>query len=206
MKRNLILTVVIAVTNIPISCIEDDCGGFTPLEARISELTPFVGTYTSSGFSTANTTEYERAAINITISNMEYSEISHVFKRPFSLINSAYACSPPEPEPTQTINSIIITSESNVYSGGQEYKSGDNLIDLFKVTGFSYSDEETTVDQFIERQIDDLWIFGYAGANAVFQLLNQPDSSVNQKFSFQFEFSDLELIEVETSPFEVITE
>lgn len=163
MKRNLVLIVVIAVTNIPISCIEDDCGGFTPLEARISELTPFVGSYSSSGFSTANTTEYERAAINITINNMEYSEISHVFKRPFSLTNSAYACSPPDPEPTQTINSIIITSESTVYSGGQEYKSGDNLIDIFKVTGFSYSDEETTVDQFIERQIDDLWILDTQG-------------------------------------------
>jgi len=202
-KRTLRILVIIAIINLPLSCIEDDCGGFTPLEARISELTSTVGAYEASGFSNSAATGFNRAAINILINNMEYSEISRSNKGIYSIMNSAYACSPPEPEPTQAINSIKITSESNFYSGSQEYLSGENLVDLFKVTGFSYSINETTVNEFIQQQNDDLWIFGYAGANAVFQLLNKPDSSVNQKLKFKFEFSDLESIEVETTAFVV---
>lgn len=207
MKRTLTILGIILVTHLPISCGDGgdgiECGGFTPLEARITELTPIVGTYGSSGFSTSITNEFDQAAINISITNMDYSEISQSVKRSFSLMSSAHACSPPQPEPTQSINTITITSESSVYFGGQEYLKGEDLSDLFKVIDYSRSEDQITVKEFVNLQNNDLWILGYDGAYVVFQLTDKPDNTINQKFIFTFEFSDSEKFEIETSDFEV---
>lgn len=206
MKRTLVLILILAITNIQISCIKDDnygCGGGTnTTKATISELSSSVGTFTKSGFSDAISNEYDVAAIRITISSMNRSKISALHNNSFSFINSAYACSPAEPAPTQAIESIIITSESSVFSQGKEYPKGENLIELFKV-GYSYYNDGLTVNEFIERQNSDLWIFGYLGADAVFQLTSQPDSSINQSFTFLFEFSDSVKISIQTPTFEV---
>lgn len=204
MKRKIVLILVLALTNIPISCIEENCSGFTRLEATITELSSSVGTLTSSGFSNSTSNDFNVAAIQITITDMNYSEISELNKNRFSIVNSAYACSPPQPEPTQAIKSIIVTSETSVFSQGKEYLEGENLIELFKITGYFYSKDEITVNEFIERQNSDLLIFGYAGANVIFQLTDQPNSVINQTFTFLFEFSDSEKISIQTSTFEVI--
>ncbi|MFT5864218.1 MAG: hypothetical protein ACI828_002892 [Flavobacteriales bacterium] len=125
-------------------------------------------------------------------------------KNRFSFVSSAYACSPPETGQTQAIRSIIVTSEASVFSQGKEYLKGESLTELFKITGYSYSNNERTVDEFMEAQKRDLWIFGFLGANVVFQLTDQPDSVINETFTFIFEFSDSEKISVQTSNFEVM--
>ncbi|MFT6857374.1 MAG: hypothetical protein ACJA0X_003363 [Cyclobacteriaceae bacterium] len=125
-------------------------------------------------------------------------------KNRFSFVSSAYACSPPEPGPTQAIRSIIVTSEASVFSQGKEYLKGESLTELFKITGYSYTNNERTVDEFMEAKKRDLWIFGFLGANVVFQLTDQPDSVINETFTFIFEFSDSEKISVQTSNFEVM--
>ena len=121
----------------------------------------------------------------------------------FLFINSAYACSIPEPEPTQTIESTIVTAETSVFSQGKEYLPGESLIELFKVAGYNYSNDEITVDQFIERQKSDFSIFGYVGEYIVFQLQGQPDISINQPLTFELNFSDSEKINIQTPTFEV---
>ncbi|MEQ8547140.1 MAG: hypothetical protein RIC03_04485 [Cyclobacteriaceae bacterium] len=206
MKRKFVLILVLGLTHVPISCIEDECGEFTPSEATITELSSSVGTFTSSGFSSLISNDYDVAAVQITITDMEYSTLSELNSNRFSFVNSAYACSPPEPVPTQGIQSINITSEASVFSQGKEYLKGESLTELFKITGYgySYSNNEKTVNEFIEAQTSDLWIFGYAGANVVFQLTDQPDSVINEKLTFVFEFTDSEKISVQTSNFEVM--
>lgn len=204
MKRQFVLILVLGLTNIPISCIYDDCGDFILSEATITELSSTVGTFTSSGFSNLISNDYDVAAVQITITDMETSKLSELNKNRFSFVSSAYACSPPEPGPTQAIRSIIVTSEASVFSQGKEYLKGESLTELFKITGYSYSNNERTVDEFMEAKKRDLWIFGFLGANVVFQLTDQPDSVINETFTFIFEFSDSEKISVQTSNFEVM--
>ncbi len=204
MRRILSLLIVIVITHLPLGCyIGDDCGGYTPLEARITDITSVVGVLTSSGFSNSRSTEFDEAAINVSIAGIEYIEISDASQPGFSFINSAYACSPPEPPPTQAITSIQITSESSVFFGGEEYASGQDLSQLFIAADYLYARSPTTIAEFIEQQNQDLYIFGYDGANVAFQLGEKPDSTINQPFSVTFQLSDAEVLETRIQVFEV---
>ncbi len=204
MKRLLTLITIVIVTNLPLGCyIGDDCGGYTPLEAKITDITSEVGMLTSTGFSNSRSTEFDEAAINVSIAGIEYTEISDASQPGFSIINSAYACSPPEPPPTQAITSVQITSESSVFFGGEEYASGEDLSQLFIAADYLYARGSTTVAEFIERQNQDLYIFGYDGANVAFQLAEKPDSTINQPFSITFQLSDSEVLQTRIQVFEV---
>ena len=196
---------IIIIANLPMSCIDDDCGDFTPTEPKITKLDVSVGTFDSLGFVPSLpsiTNDFNEAAINISIAEIEYYEITKSVHQNFSLINSAFACSWPPPNP-QAIKKIKITSESEVYFDGKEYSISEDLIDLFKVVGNQYLDGEVTVERFIELQNNSLGVFGELGDNVVFQLQHKPDSAFRQKFFFTFEFTDTEKVEVETSNFAV---
>ncbi len=202
MKRGIALVLILTLSNTLVSCVEDNCGGFTSQEASIAELRASIGTVSSEGFSTTLSNDFEIAAIQIIIEEMNYSEIASNIPSLF-FDNIVYACSPLEPTPTQTIESINITSEVSVFFDGEEYQSGENLAELFKVSGYLYSNEEITVQDFIGRQKSDLWIFGQQGANVIFQFINKPGSLINQEFSFEFELSDSKRVSVQSSTFEV---
>jgi hypothetical protein len=204
MKRFLIILSLLLFSNIPLSCIEENCGNFTPLEARIKELSSSVGTFYSDVFSDVNSTDFHQAAIQIRIINMEYSEITAAISKPkFSFINAAYACSPPDPEPTQTIDSISITSESPVYSQKRVFSTGESLNELFTITEIYYSKAPASIAEFIENQKSDLWLFGYTGASIVLQLKDKPDSTINQTFTIDFKFSDAKAINIKSQALEV---
>lgn len=202
MKRNLIVILVLVVTNIPLGCDnETDCGPFPTLEGTIESLGGAVGSYLDS-FTPANSQGYTTAAIQVLIESMDYQEVSHL-NPVFNFTHAAYACSPIEPQPTQAIERIIITSSASVFFNEIEYPAGVDLTEFFKVSSYDYRDEERTISEFIEIQKMDMWFFGYEGANVIFQLVDQPTLSINQPFSFRFEFSDAAVIEVETDDFVV---
>ena len=188
----------------PISCIQDDCGGGGGGETKITELSAMVGEFSSSEFSSLKSTDFRLATILIAISDVEYAEIIEtVGNTSFSFINTAYACSPARPEPSQEIESIMITSSLPIYSQKREFSIGESLNELFKATRYTYSDGESSISEFIERQKDNLDIFGDAGASIVFQLREKPDSLITQNLTFDFEFSDSEKISIESQIFEV---
>mgnify|MGYP003644782240 CR=1 FL=1 len=95
MKRFLVLLSLVVLTNIPFSCV-DDCGPFNPMESKITELYVLVGSLTSSGFIATKSTDFELAAIQIGIADLDYTEVMASIARPrFSFFNAAIACSPP---------------------------------------------------------------------------------------------------------------
>ena len=76
MKRNIVLVLVLMATNIPISCDKYVYDEFTPLKSRVSELSSSIGSMTSSGFSSSKSTDFNQSAIQIEISEIDFSEIS----------------------------------------------------------------------------------------------------------------------------------
>lgn len=196
-KRTLTLLIIVVVTHIPIACVTDP----EKLGTRITEVIAQVGSFDLSAFDFFINKDYEQAAIRISVTEVDYFEISQSRRNSFSLVNVARAREPAPPEPTQSIQSLIITSDLPIYTGSNTYNSGDDLASLFKVTGQFLN--EGTIDQFIERQNDDPWLFGEVGSQIIFQLLDQPDSAINQTLTFTFDFSDGEVIAVESPNFEV---
>ncbi len=204
MKRPFTLLLVLLMTNIPISCIEDDCGSSAPMDAKITDLSSSVGTFNSEGFSNSNFNDFKVAAILVTLEEMTYTEFVQSTYKGLSLLNVSYACSPVEPKPTHTIQSISITSDSAVFFSGIEYVPGENLNELFKITRYSYINASMAIDEFVANHKNDPRIFGFNGDQIVFQLKEKPDKEINQSFNFEFAFSDSKVISLETSNFNVI--
>lgn len=202
MKKILFLFIVLALTNLPISC--DNCGPFAPKESTIAELISFVGSYNQSGYLDSISTNHEFSAIKISISFMNSRELSENRKNDIAFITSALACDPPAPVPTQAIESIIITAEKSVFTQSEEYEAGENLVGLFKVVRDSYTIKERTVQDFIKAQQDTLTLFGYIGNSIILQLTDEPDSAIYQSLNVQFEFSDAEKISIQTPAFQVL--
>ena len=96
----------------------------------MTALALFIGSKTASGFSSSSSSSFDVAAIQIMITDMEYSEIAEDIGG-FSFLNSAHACSPPEPEPTQAIESIQITSAVPVYPNQLVFGEGEDISNLF---------------------------------------------------------------------------
>jgi hypothetical protein len=202
MKKFTVFVFVMVLTNVPISC-NFGCGPFTPLEARITDLSASVGTLdSSSDFSTVKSTDFNTVAIEVMISNMDYSEMAAIEKRiNFSFV--AFACSPPEPQPTQTIESIELFSNESIFTNDGKFEAGESLNELFNVTKYSVNIETISIAEYIEVQQEYLEHFAYFGDNIVFQLKEKPDSIINQTIFIEFEFSNEESISVETDLFEV---
>ncbi len=203
MKRISVLLLVLVITHLPISCTEDDCGPFPAMDVKITELSSSVGTFNSSGFSNSTFNNFKVAAILITIENMSYTEIAKMPAAKFSIMNTSFACSPVEPKPTHTIESISITSDNSVSFNGIEYAVGENITNLFKISRYSNFNVEITIEEFIDYHCKDPRIFGLIGDNIVFQLKEKPDQELNQVFNFQFNFSDTKIISLKSSNFEV---
>ncbi|WP_020529939.1 hypothetical protein [Flexithrix dorotheae] len=199
MKKSLTIFLIIIAIQIPISC--DRCGGGEPFEGKISNLESSIGTFESERFVSKENSDFDKAAIQVEIADLKFSHNSFFLKRftnPFA--SQVYACSPPPPITTQKIKEIIISSSKPLFSGGGVFVEGSNLNELFKVSNH----DNSSINEFINDQNEDKYLFGYLGSKIILTLLEKPDSSVNQNFQIKFEFTDLETIEIETGAFKVI--
>jgi len=105
MKRILTLALILAVTNIPMSC--DECGPYITSETTILELNVTNGTYDQNGFSDINSSDFSQAAINVFILESETKRITaSLQENSFSFIAQAYACEAPLPVVNQKLISI----------------------------------------------------------------------------------------------------
>jgi hypothetical protein len=198
MKRISALLTLLLLTNIPISC-NWGCGSFTPLESKITDMTASVGVLdTAAKFSTVKSTDFREAAIEVMITNLDYSEIASIDETVrSSFLNAAYACSPPEPEP-QAIESIDLTSEAPIFAKNRMFEAGESLNELFQVRNNSSHQETQSIADFIKFQQEYLYNFGYLGDFIIFQLKEKPDSVINQRILIDFEFSFGESISAES--------
>ena len=168
------------------SCVEVefDCG---MIETRIIELGQSVGTFTSNFFSSNNSLNFEEAAIQIAVS--ESIQEKDCDEETFT------------PVP-QIIESINITSSSNVRTGGIDYPAGESLNDLFKL---HILEQSFSISDFVIAQNNDPLIFYWDSRpdSFVLQLLQKPDISINQSFNVLISFTDSEILNVEIPLFEV---
>lgn len=169
-----------------ISCSEDDCGAGPPRESVITEMAVQVGSFANGSFSADASTSATEAAIGLSILDLDYRAISMQKVPSFSMVNTAQACSPPEPQPSQQISSISITSAGAISLGGTNYPSGEELASLFLVA----SRNASTIADFIAQQNADLHAFGRLGDLAVFQLATSPDAAIDQTFTITLHFDD----------------
>ncbi len=195
---------------VPISCLDEKCedsccGAPSELEyTKIDSLTLAVGSidmYQGNGydivdFSSDKSTSYLDAAIFIEVFDIQFAAdhgdgVNSTGS--FSLLNQAYACSPPEPIPTQLFESITIVSDRPVVVNDTTFESGVDLSHLFYFPA-RYSDRENqSVDDYIEEQNQMIQYpqggFGYYKSNMLLQL-NTNVVLPQQTLTFRIEFED----------------
>lgn len=169
-----------------ISCI--DCGPFND-QWRVYDLRwhnakavysdtsyPRLTTYTIENDSVL----YSNYAIVIVPNLGTYASLKSTPKWNFSFINSAYACSPPDPKSEETIDSIVILSLNNYDSN---HPAGKNLADLFEVVVNKYENNTyytkyNLVDyNNLKQQIPD---------QLTLMLKTPPDSTSNFEFLVKY--------------------
>ena len=160
--------------------VDKDCG---TVPTEISELSHSVGSYTSFSFSNDSSTNFEEAAIRLMITS----------------ISGEPDCFSFTPEP-QIMESITITSSLNLLSGGISYSSGESLNELFKI----YNEKESfSVADFINAQTAEPLRFHQEADQIVLQLLNEPDTTIDQPIEIVLKFDDSKVINVEILNFQV---
>ncbi len=191
MKRIISLLALIAIFNMPISC-DRGCSSGLPEFFIITELSSEIGSILSNRpnrYSVDNSTNFESAAIIITISDVEYVDRVSTIENLPPFISASYACSPIGPKPYQILQTIEIISSNSIFMGGVEFEPGSSLNDLFKVNDSYY--EDLTVDVYLDNQLEEEWKRFGANSNFIgFRLSDKPDISISQEFTFTFTFDD----------------
>ena len=187
MKRILSIWIILLIINLPISC-DDGCGPFTRQETYIDSLISRTGSYFDREFTSRISTDFRFAAIGVFIEDITYQPIS-ANELGFSLINSAYACSPPEPGPAQTLVEIKIVCKRPVYFNETTYPEETNLSELFTIYN-RYDKQAMSIDQLVSNHQNDPWTFSQPGDALYLQLISKPDSLIDHNLIVDLTFSD----------------
>ena len=196
MKRIISLLALIAITNLPISC-GLGCGPFDTRPYKIVSLSSQIGSVIEEVFVESFSSNYDTAAIRVVVD--EAQQVGWNNNSYSGLLNSAYACSPPDPN-VQILTLIEITSNKSVFVDGIEFESGGDLESVLKIVGF---DSELNVVDFNDSSRSGFNLGGFKGEDIMFQLISKPDFSISQEFTFTFTFDDGLEYQVQTPVFSV---
>lgn len=191
MKKSICMLILSFILYFPISC-GDDCGNVSPISFEIQALGGEVGAFTDFVFMEQAATNFSDFALKIGITAAE--QVATLERPSTGFVNRVYACSPPQPAIANPLESILVTSDRPVYSGGEIYEEGSSLNDLFHVTNGRTEIPMDELKSYINTYNE---LFLNEGQFLIFQLIDRPDSIMNQSFQFEFIFSDRE-IHVET--------
>ena len=201
MKRVVSLLVVVIITNLPISCGLRGCGGDIAEYSIITNLGSEIGSRINNGYNDVQSSSFDSASIIITVEAVEYIDNVSSTQPFFSLISASYACSPVPARPYQMLQSLDITSNTDVFSNGEVYEAGSILNELFQV--FNYSNTGIAIHEFLQGQDDEWERFGFSGDYLIFSLIEKPDAKISQSFQLAFGFDDGAVFDVETTLFTV---
>ncbi len=172
---------------IPISCSEsfrcsDSCcddEGFKQQYSRIDSMSIYAGKIGLVEFGSTErehfieepSRNFEEAALRIRTDRVEYISRATLEENfSLSLLNGAYACSPPPPKTTQDLRSIEIFSDSSISSNDITYQAGEDLSNLFNVRIGYFDPEHISVEEFIDRQRDNRVDFGEGISDTILRL------------------------------------
>lgn len=178
--------IIISIFTLFISCkrveVEIDCG---EVETSINALEYSVGSFDSLVFYNFIVTNFEQAAIKINIEEYTIETKQSCF---------AFTSLP------QIIDKLSITSSSSLMSGGDTYSNGEELNELFIL---HLKEKSYTIVEFLNLHMADPTIFHSDDQTFVLQLLNKPDSEINQSLHIQLTFDDAQIVELTIPSFTV---
>ena len=196
---------------LPISCDDclDSCCGtnYEHVYTEIEAMNLAVGSLESNldhdwyEFSSGQSTSFENAAISIEVTAVDTivnpTEIARSSQFLFSLINKSYACTFAGPEPSQAIESITITSDTQIINDGLVYESGDDLSSFFSIARDA---DIVSIEDFIDLQNGFTYSFGTTNSSILLKLdahLQLP----GQMLTFRIRFDDGSEFVLSTSEF-----
>ena len=220
-KHGLLRIVFICYLLAPISCADnrsvcsDSCCGetFEDEFTKVDALTLTSGSlqfeqrygYNVVDFIKAFSSNWEAAALSIEVTEIAYLARLNNRKEStfnFSFINRAVACSPPEPEPTQQLDSIIITSNKDLVVGDSTYESGTDISAHFSVISKYSSGENQSIDDFVIKQNDRLDYFGTYWSSLILKL-NKYIMMPEQTLTVRVVFDDQSAFTLTTDKFKI---
>ncbi|MCF6360302.1 MAG: hypothetical protein L3J29_06005 [Cyclobacteriaceae bacterium] len=199
MKRAVSFFGLLIVLNFPISC-DVGCGDFKKEKPSIIvNFSSEIGSYYDNYFRKEESTDFMVAAIRLNIDSVEYINVLASIINPFMSTAVAFHCEPAPPNPTQALSEISITSDQNISHNGTEFKSGDNLNELFIISRYRYI--EISIENFLKDKNDIGSSFGHLNDYLIFRFATKPNLPISQKFTFRLTFSDGAVFEVESPIF-----
>ncbi|MTI29428.1 hypothetical protein [Xanthovirga aplysinae] len=202
---------------VPIGCgqenlrCSDSCCGetFEQEFTKIESLTVDVGkikvdknsSNEQNNFVYSKSDDFKFAAIKIAVIELENLSFSHMNKFNFSFIQSAYACSPPEPEPDQKLTSIRITSDKTIFRDSKTFNSGQDLSELFEVVEIS-NEFNRPIEDFIIDQNEHTFLFGSYESSLILKL-NQQIHIPQNELSIEINFDDNSQYVLTTNNFKI---
>jgi hypothetical protein len=204
--------IVLLLTNVPMSCnlfCNDSCCGedFENTFFSIEDLTVKFGSYPGYGdeLTTENlsdTLKLDSMAFALAITELEYlteATNSYHHQQAFSLIPSAYACSPAPPRSAQKIIDITITSDQAISFSGQDIPAGEHLNEYFLVRenypGF-------TIEEFLVERGD----FATDFDELIFIFSQEPDDTIDQSFTFEVSLDDGQSFSLDTGRIIIVSD
>ena len=156
-------------------------------------------------FTNTLSSNWETAALRVNVEDLTFlaqsiQQENRNFN--FSLMSSAFACDPPEPEPTQPLSAILITSDRDLMINETAYGSGADLSEFFSVVGRLVTDGNQSIAEFIIAQNENLYLLGSIESGLILQL-NQHIAMPAQTLAIRFEFEDQSVFELTTRDFTI---
>jgi len=195
MKKLFSLLAIFVTLNLPFAC--NPCGPFDNRPYKIVSISSTVGSLVENDFVEGVSTNFEVAAIRTVIDETQRIGFNKI-ENPW-LLNAAYACDPVPPN-VQELASINISSNRSIFSNGIEFKAGNELNDLFKIV---FQQGEYSTSEFIVEQNSNPWRFIIENEPIYFQLIETPDSKIEQELLLKFTFGDELEYQVQTNVFTV---
>ena len=127
--------------------------------------------------------------------------ISRVSTPAFGGSSAAYACSPPQPEPSELVEEIAIFSDIDFQQASSDkvLAAGDTLNGLFQIADF-YSGKITGLTTFLEREKE----IAATDEGFFLILLSQPKEATTHRFTVHYRLDNGEFYSFTAAPVTVL--
>jgi hypothetical protein len=182
----------------------DDCGPFPTTYYDITGLTSQNKQLNDRGYRNAETLP-DSAEVSFDQYALAIYPATEVISRanPSALGGSfaAYACSPPQPEPSELVEEIAIFSDTDFQQASSDkvLAAGDTLNGLFQIADF-YSGKITGLTTFLEREKE----IAATGEGFFLILLSQPKEAATHRFTLHYRLDNGEFYSFTAAPVTIL--
>lgn len=182
----------------------DDCGPFPTTYYDINGITGQNKQLNERGYRNAETLP-DNAEVNFNEYALAVFPATEVISRvntpAFGGITAAYACSPPDPEPSEQVTDIAIFSDADFQqtNSNKILAASDTLNALFQIADF-HSGKITGLTTFLEREKE----IAATGEGFFLILLAQPKEATTHRFTVHYRLDNGEFYSFTAPPVSVL--